>query len=882
MRERGIRAGIDRLMRLPLHGSRAAAADADEELRAFIESRVEALVAAGMTPGEAHAEALKRLGSDDGVRRSAVRRERRLDLRERLAELAFDLRYATRALARRPGYTAAMVITLALGMGAATGVFSIVNGVLLRSLPYPDPHELTRIYETSQSGELRSIAIPTLGDWRRSSRSFDAIALYGPTSFDYSDASRAEKLEGANVSAALFSILGVRPMLGRAFLPGEDKPGSASVVLLSHRTWLRLFNGDSSAVGRTITIDRQPVTVVGVMPAGFAYPFGAEIWSPIGADAEYDARAARHMAAIGRLRDGATLEQATRELLQEERALAKVYPAIYEGRGIRLIPLDERIVGEVRPAILMLGGAVLLVLIVACANVANLLLARAASRQRELAVRAALGGSRGRIARQVFMESIVVFVVAGAVGIALALALVQVARGLPPDVLPRASEIDVDGTVLLFAALSSGLTAALFGLLPAMQAARTAPGEALTDGSRGSTSGRRKGRARASLIVAEAAIAALLLVGAGLLVRSLQQLNRVDPGFPAEKVATFNVSAPSAMASDRHATVEFFRALRERLASMPGVAGVGMASRLPLSGEDHSNGFRLPSDPAGQLHDRSAQDRAVTPGYFRAMGISVVAGREFNESDGATSAPVVMVNRAFADRYFPGIDPIGQRFTPSRADGLSRQIVGVVADTRQFGLDEAALPEFYIVHAQDPWPFLNVAVRAEGGVASVLPAIRQVIREIDPQLPVGNVRTIASVAADAGARRRLIATILGAFGVAAYLLAAVGLYGVISYAVAEETPSLGIRMALGAQRARIARMVLMRAMALAGAGVAIGLAASVPLTRFLRGLLYGVGEGDPITYVAVAILLPLVAIVASALPARRAMRIDPARAMRAD
>jgi putative ABC transport system permease protein len=480
------------------------------------------------------------------------------------------------------------------------------------------------------------------------------------------------------------------------------------------------------------------------------------------------------------------------------------------------------------------------------------------------------------------MESIVVFTVAGAVGIALALALVQIARGLPPDVLPRALEIDVDGTVLLFAALSSGLTAALFGLLPAIQAARTAPGEALTDGSRGSTSGRRKGRARASLIVAEAAIAALLLVGAGLLVRSLQQLNRVDPGFPADKIATFNVSAPSAMTSDRHATVEFFRVLRERLASMPGVAGVGMASRLPLSGEDHSNGFRLPSDPAGQLSDRSAQDRAVTPGYFKAMGISVVAGREFTESDGATSAPVVMVNRAFADRYFPGVDPIGQRFTPSRADGLSRQVVGVVADTRQFGLDEAALPEFYIVHAQDPWPFLNVAVRAEGSAASVLPAIRQVIREIDPQLPVGNVRTIASVAADAGARRRLIATILGAFGVAAYLLAAVGLYGVISYAVAEETPSLGIRMALGAQRSRIARMVLMRAMALAGIGVAIGLAASVPLTRFLRGMLYGVGEGDPITYVGVAILLPLVAVVASALPARRAMRIDPARAMRAE
>jgi putative ABC transport system permease protein len=882
MKERGIRAGINRLMRLPLHGSRAAAVDADDELRAFLESRVEALVAAGMTPDQAHAEALRRLGSNDVVRQSAVRRERRLDLRERLAELAFDLRYATRALARRPGYTAAMVITLALGMGAATGVFSIVNGVLLRSLPYPDPHELTRIYETTQTGELRSIAIPTLGDWRRTIRSFDAIALYGPTSFDYSDASRAEKIEGANASAALFSILGVRPMLGRAFLASEDKPGSASVVLLSHRTWLRIFNGDSSVVGRTITIDRQPVTVVGVMPPGFAYPVGAEIWSPIGADAEYDARAARHMAAIGRLRDGVTLEQATRELLQQERELAKVYPAIYEGRGIRLIPLDERIVGDVRPAILMLGGAVLLVLVVACANVANLLLARAASRQRELAVRTALGGSRGRIARQVFMESIVVFTVAGAVGIALALALVQIARGLPPDVLPRASEIDVDGTVLLFAALSSGLTAALFGLLPAIQAARTAPGEALTDGSRGSTSGRRKGRARASLIVAEAAIAALLLVGAGLLVRSLQQLNRVDPGFPADKIATFNVSAPSAMTSDRHATVEFFRVLRERLASMPGVAGVGMASRLPLSGEDHSNGFRLPSDPAGQLSDRSAQDRAVTPGYFKAMGISVVAGREFTESDGATSAPVVMVNRAFADRYFPGVDPIGQRFTPSRADGLSRQVVGVVADTRQFGLDEAALPEFYIVHAQDPWPFLNVAVRAEGSAASVLPAIRQVIREIDPQLPVGNVRTIASVAADAGARRRLIATILGAFGVAAYLLAAVGLYGVISYAVAEETPSLGIRMALGAQRSRIARMVLMRAMGLAGIGVAIGLAASVPLTRFLRGMLYGVGEGDPITYVGVAILLPLVAVVASALPARRAMRIDPARAMRAE
>lgn len=883
MSERGIRAGIDRLMRLPIHRPDAAATDADDEVRAFIDSRVEALVASGMSPEHAHAEAIKRLGGNrDGLRQSAMRRERRLDLRERVAEVAFDLRYALRALSRRPAYTAAMIITLALGMGAATGVFSIVNGVLLRSLPYPDPHELTRIYETTQSGELRSIAIPTLGDWRRTIRSFDAIALYGPTSFDYSDATRAEKLQGANASAALFSILGVRPMLGRAFLPSEDLPGAATVVLLSHRTWLRLFNGDSSVVGRSITIDRQPMTVVGVMPAGFAYPVGAEIWSPIGADAEYEARAARHMAAIGRLRDGVTFEQATRELLRQEHALAQVYPAIYEGRGIRLIPLDERIVGEVRPAILMLGGAVLLVLIVACANVANLLLARAASRQRELAVRTALGGSRGRIARQVFMESLVVFMLAGGVGVALALALVQIARGLPPDVLPRATEIDIDGAVLLFAIVASGMTASLFGLLPALQAARTAPNDALTDGSRGSTGGRRKGRARASLIVAEAAIAALLLVGAGLLVRSLQELNRVDPGFPADRVATFNVSAPSAMASDPRATVEFFRALRERLAAMPGVAGIAMASRLPLSGEDHSNGFRLPSDPSDKLHDRSAQDRAVSPGYFKAMGIRVVAGREFTESDGVNSAPVAMVNRAFADRYFPGVDPIGQRFTPSRAGGVSRQIVGVVADTRQFGLDEAALPEFYIVHAQDPWPFLNVAVRAAGNPSSLLPGIRQVIREIDPQLPVGNVRTIASMAADAGARRRLIATILGAFGIAAYLLAAVGLYGVISYAVAEETPSLGIRMALGAQRSQIARMVLQRALALAGLGVAVGLVASVPLTRFLRGLLYGIGEGDPVTYVGVAILLPLVAVLAAALPARRAMRIDPARAMRAE
>jgi putative ABC transport system permease protein len=307
-----------------------------------------------------------------------------------------------------------------------------------------------------------------------------------------------------------------------------------------------------------------------------------------------------------------------------------------------------------------------------------------------------------------------------------------------------------------------------------------------------------------------------------------------------------------------------------------------MASRLPLSGEDHSNGFRLTSDPIDKLHERSAQDRAVTPGYFKAMGIPVVAGREFTESDVSGSAPVAIVNRAFAKRYFPGVEAIGQRFTPSRAGDLSRQIVGVVADTRQFGLDEAAVPEFYIVHAQDPWPFLNVAVRAEGSAATVAPAIRQVIREIDPQLPVGTVRTIASMAADAGARRRLVAIILGAFGVAAYLLAAVGLYGVISYAVAEETPSLGIRMALGAQRFQIAGMVLTRAVLLACVGVAIGLAASVPLTRFLRGLLYGVGEGDLITYFGVAILLPLVAVVAAALPARRAMRIDPARAMRAE
>jgi putative ABC transport system permease protein len=776
------------------------------------------------------------------------------------------------------------ILSLAIGIGATTGVFSVVHAILLQPLPYPDPDRLVRVFEVAtpaQGRDLRSIAIPTLADWRRDVHLFDELALYGPVTFDVAG-DAAEQVHGAVTSASFFTVLGVSPAQGRTYTRDEERPGSAPVVLLSHGLWQRRFGGRVDVVGQPLRMNRRTFTVIGVMPPRFAYPAGAELWTSLAVDEEYDARAARHLSGLARLKPGVSLTAATEDLLTAERGLARQYPNIYAERGVRLIPLAERLVGGVRPLLFVLAGAVTLVLLIACVNVANLLLTRAIARRREIALCLAIGASRTSLARQMLFEALTLFIVAGTMGVGVAAVIVGSVRNLTTDILPRADSVALSWPVVLFAVVVAAVTGLLFGCVPAWQASSTSPAVSLVDARRGATGGRSVGQLRASLIVAETGLAAMLLVGAGLLVRSLLHLNQVDPGLPIANVVTFSVTAPPNVNKNPDAVVRFSRDLRERAAGIPGVRGVAMGSRLPLSGADHSNGFRLAGEPVDPSREHSSQDRAVTPGFFRALGIPVLRGREFTDEDAATSEPVIIVNAAFARDYFPTSGAIGKRVIPSRAGGMSREIVGVVGDTRQFSLDAPAVPEFYIPHAQDPWPFLGVAVRTSGDPASIVPHLRATLAALDPDLSLGNLRTMEQITAEGGAQRRLVTMILTVFAVAAYGLAAIGLYGVVAFAVAARTAEIGIRVALGASRRHVVAVVVGRGVGLASLGAACGLLAAWPLSRWLRGLLFGVTTTDPATLTVVALLIPAVALLAAIIPTRRALAIDPVDALRAE
>ncbi|HEU5218912.1 MAG TPA: ABC transporter permease, partial [Gemmatimonadales bacterium] len=679
---------------------------------------------------------------------------------------------------------------------------------------------------------------------------------------------------------SLFTILGTTPLLGRLFTDDEERPGGPLVVLLSHRLWRDRFGGDPGVVGRSTRLNRRLYTVVGVMAAGFAYPADATLWVSIGTDHEYDAVGARHMSALGRIKPNQNLGSATADLLAVEHQLAQADPEHYAERGIRLIPLQERLVGGVRPALLLLAGAVILVLLITCVNVANLLLARAAARHREIALRLALGAARGRLVRQLLTETLLLFGLAAGLGLGLAALIVHAVHGLGSEVLPRIGAVRLDGQVVAFALALAAATGVLSGLLPALQTSSPAPSAALREGGRSATGGPRSHRVRSGLIVIETALTAMLLVGAGLLVRSLQRLNAVDPGFATGHILTFGLSLPPDAEKNPASVIAVFEQVRERIGAIPGVQGVAMASRLPLSGADHSNGFHLAGEPMGGATEHSAQDRAVVPGYFAGMGIPVVRGREFTADDRAGSAPVIMINETFARRYFPNRDPIGQRVQPTRAGSVAREVVGVAHDSRQFGLDAPTEPEFYIPHAQDVWSFLNVAVRTVGDPLRVLPQVEEAVWSVDRELPLAGVRTMEQMTAEGAAQRRLATLVLTAFAAMAYLLAAIGLYGVIAHAVTQRTTEIGVRIALGATAQNVARMVVGSGLRLVGAGAAIGLAAAVPVSQALRRMLFGISGTDPLTYLVIALLLPVVAVAASIVPAWKAIRIDPVRAMR--
>jgi len=801
-----------------------------------------------------------------------------------MGSLLQDIRYAVRQLVTHPGFTAVAVATLGLGIGASSAIFSVVNGVLLRPLPYEAPERLVRIFETppNRPNELHSVAMPTLADWNAGVRRFDAIALYGPTGLDLGgDQGRPEQLSGAMVSPAFFDVLRSHPVLGRSFTAEEQLPGGPRVVIMSDRLWRRRFGADPGVVGRSLTLSGDPFTIIGVMAPGFGYPAGAEFWTSTALDGEFTERAARHLSAIARLSAGTTLEAATADLQAAEHRIAEQYPANYQGYGVLVMPLLDRIVGPVRLALYVLLAAVMVLLLVACANVANLVLARAAGRVRELAVRAALGASRLRLARQLAVEHLGLGLAGGVVGVGLAYWGIEALRVVGSDRIPRWEDVAIDARVLTVALALGTLTGLAMGLVPLVKAARSDVQAVLRAGGRSLTAGIHQHRALSALVVVQTALALTLLASAGLLVRSFLRLAAVDPGVRTADVLTFHVGLPPAKTGDQAYVTAFYKSLRERLAAVPGVTSVATASRLPLSGDDHSSSFLLEGEVPTPGRQHSAQDRAVSPAYFRTLGIPV-RGREFSETDRAGGPPVVIINQTFARRFFPGTDPIGRRFVPARAGGVPREIIGVAGDARQFGLDLEPEPEYYLPHAQDPWPWVYAAVRSTVPTAALLPAAERAVWSLDPDMPVTAVRTMDQLRSTSVAQRRFNLVLLGVFATVALLLACLGTYGVMTYAVTERTHEVGIRLALGAGRADVLRLVLGRGLRLAAAGIALGLVGAVAASRGLGSLLYGISATDPITLVVAVIALGSAAILASLLPARRATRVDPMIALRSE
>jgi putative ABC transport system permease protein len=797
-----------------------------------------------------------------------------------------DIRYGVRVLWKRPGFTLVAVAALALGVGANTAIFSVVNAVLIRPLPYAEPERLVRVHTTDlKRGILRyPTSYPNFSDWREQASVFERVGAHASTGAAVTFGDTPEAVEGVYVTADVLPLLGVGPLHGRVFTPEDERPGSR-VAIISHGLWQRRFNGDPAIVGRQILFDGEGTTVVGVMPEGFKFPFdveGPEYWAPLNPETEANReRGYNYLSVVARLRPGVTREQAQAEMETIMGRLQEEHSDKNAGRGANVFSMHEDAVGELRPALLTLLAAVSFILLIACANVANLLLARAATRRKEFAIRTALGASRLRVARQLLTESLLLALAGGGLGLVLALWGVEALGSLIPADIPRVKETGLDSQVLLFTLGVSVLTGVVFGLFPALSASQADLNETLKEGARGSTEGFGRNRVRGLLVVSEVALSLILLVGAGLLIRSFLELRALKTGFDPQNVLTASIALPTTKYADEPRQAAFQRQTLERVAQLPGVKAVGGAEPLPFSGNGWQTGLRFHDRPPAPPGERlTAHTRVVTPDYFRAMGIPLIRGRVIAETDGENAPKVIVINETFAKKYFPGEDPLGKRVTPTLAQGFDAEVVGVVADSKHRRLDEEAAPEYYASYQQAPQPILTLVVRAEGDAAALANAVRGAVLEIDPNQPVYGVKTMEEWLSESVARRRFNMLLLTIFAAVALLLAAVGIFGVMNYTVTRRTHEIGVRMALGAQGADIRRLVVGQGMALALAGIAAGLVGAFALTRLMTSLLYGVHASDPLTFAVVALLLGAVALLSCYLPARRATRVDPMVALR--
>jgi putative ABC transport system permease protein len=814
-----------------------------------------------------------------------------------------DVSFGARMLWQKPVYSAIAVLTLALGIGANTAIFSVVNAVLLEPLPFAEPDRLMALgQQTAQNrAALSQFSFRNFADVRDQSRSFDRLAAYYNTNLTLTGDREAQLLRGAVVTADLFPLLGISPALGRTFLPDEDDAGGGAVgrpAILSWEIWRDQFGGDDGVVGRAVDFNDSRFTIVGVMPAGFRFPIQAQptqLWittaldneRPQGPGAIMEARGYRGWRVIGRLQPGVTAEQAQSEVDVIAANLAAQFPEANRDLAIGARPLLESLVGNLRATLWLLFGAVAFVLLIACVNVANLLLERAISRQREIKVRLALGASAVRIIRQLLTESVLLAGLGGALGTVLAFWGTDLIVALSPETLTRVADTALDARVLAFTALVSLATGIAFGLAPALLVSKSNLAESLKEGRRGATASGQTTRARGLLVVAEVALALVLLVGAGLLINSFVRLQQVAPGFDARQVLAFNV-APSA---DRTSTPQqigaFYRDLTAQLKALPGVVDASAVFQLPLSGSGATTSVAIAGRPVDTAEQPTVVIHMASPGYFRTMGIPVVRGRDFTERDDLNGAPVLIINEALARQHFPNEDPLGKRIAPGFAtvpvrddESGMREVVGVVADVKHRTLQAPPQPEIYFPQSQMPMSAMTLVVRTAGDPRALQPAVRSVVQSLDRNAPVYSVRTVEELLDRSVATPRFNTLLLALFAAVALILTTVGLYGVISCSVAESTPQIGLRVALGAQRRDVLKLILGQGVMLTMAGVVIGLGAAYGLTRLMSSLLFGVNATDPGTFVGVAVLLVIVATLACYLPARRAMNVDPMVALR--